>query len=135
MFKRLAKFILRREIKDYEDRIAYLKEDRDKDQKDLDTTLIKLNAQMNQTFNYQQQIDDLTKENTILKEYYHLDQEPTEEQQTKIRINLKIHELEMRLLQMSSFTSGIAAMSYNYNAMNAYSYSIECGCKNGKRFK
>ncbi len=124
MFKRLARFILRREIKDYEDRIAYLKEDRDKDQKDLDTTLIKLNAQMNQTFNYQQQIDDLTKENTILKEYYHLDQEPTEEQQTKIRINLKIHELEMRLLQMSSFTSGIAAMSYNYNAMNAYSYRM-----------
>lgn len=124
MFKRLARFILRREIKDYEDRIAYLKEDRDKDQKDLDTTLIKLNTQMDQAITYQKQIEDLTKENTILKEYYHLDQEPTEEQQTKIRINLKIHELEMRLLQMSSLTSGIAAMSYSYNAMNAYSYRM-----------
>ena len=125
MFKRLARFILRREIKDYEDRIAYLKEDRDKDQKDLDTTLTKLSTQMDQTLTYQKQIDDLTKENTILKEYYHLDQEPTEEQQTKIRINLKIHELEMRLLQMSSFTSGIAAMgACNYNAMNAYSYRM-----------
>ena len=60
----------------------------------------------------------------MLKEYYHLDEEPTEEQQAKIRINLKIHELEMRLLQMSSLTSGIAAMSYNYNAMNAYGYRM-----------
>ena len=124
MFKRLARFILRREIKDYEDRIAYLKEHRDNDQKDLSTTLIKLNTQIDQSIAYQKQIEDLTKENTILKEYYHLDQEPTEEQQTKIRINLKIHELEMRLLQMSSFTSGIAAMSYNYNAMNAYGYRM-----------
>ena len=124
MFKRLARFILRREIKDYEDRIAYLKEHRDNDQKDLSTTLTKLNTQIDQSIAYQKQIEDLTKENTILKEYYHLDQEPTEEQQTKIRINLKIHELEMRLLQMSSFTSGIAAMSYNYNAMNAYSYRM-----------
>lgn len=124
MFKRLARFILRQEIKDYEDRIAYLKEHRDKDQKDLDTTLIKLNTQMDQAITYQKQIEDLTKENTILKEYYHLDQEPTEEQQTKIRINLKIHELEMRLLQMSSLTSGIAAMSYSYNAINAYSYRM-----------
>ena len=124
MFKRLARFILRREIKDYEDRIAYLKEHRDNDQKDLSTTLIKLNTQIDQSIAYQKQIEDLTKENTILKEYYHLDQEPTEEQQTKIRINLKIHELEMRLLQMSSFTSSIAAMSYNYNAMNAYSYRM-----------
>ena len=124
MFKRLARFILRREIKDYEDRIAYLKEHRDNDQKDLSTTLTKLNTQIDQSIAYQKQIEDLTKENTILKEYYHLDQEPTEEQQTKIRINLKIHELEMRLLQMSSFTSSIAAMSYNYNAMNAYSYRM-----------
>ena len=124
MFKRLARFILRREIKDYEDRITSLRENRDKDQKDLDTTLTKLSTQMDQTLAYQKQIDDLTKENAILKEYYHLDQEPTEEQQAKIRINLKIHELEMRLLQMSSFTSGLAAMSYNYNAMNAYSYRM-----------
>ena len=124
MFKRLARFILRREIKDYEDQITRLKKRRDEAQKDLSTTLTKLNTQIDQSIAYQKQIEDLTKENTILKEYYHLDQEPTEEQQTKIRINLKIHELEMRLLQMSSFTSGIAAMSYNYNAMNAYSYRM-----------
>ena len=37
---------------------------------------------------------DLQKELNILKEYYHLDREPTDEEMTKIRINLKIHDLE-----------------------------------------
>lgn len=124
MFKRLARFILQREIKDYENQITCLKKHRDEAQKDLSTTLTKLNTTADQALAYQKQIDDLTKENDMLKEYYHLGEEPTEEQQTKIRINLKIHELEMRLLQMSSLTSGIAAMSYSYNAMNAYSYRI-----------
>lgn len=36
----------------------------------------------------------LEKENAIMREYYHLDQEPTDEQQTKIRINLRCYDLE-----------------------------------------
>lgn len=44
-------------------------------------------------------IKQLTSENEILKKYYHLDSEPTDEEKIKIRIDLKIHDLEMQLFQ------------------------------------
>lgn len=44
-------------------------------------------------------IKQLTSENEILKKYYHLDSEPTDEEKIKIRIDLKIHDLEMQLMQ------------------------------------
>ena len=44
-------------------------------------------------------IKQLTSENEILKKYYHLDSEPTDEEKIKIRIDLKIHDLEMQLIQ------------------------------------
>ena len=44
-------------------------------------------------------IEQLTSENEILKKYYHLDSEPTDEEKIKIRIDLKIHDLEMQLIQ------------------------------------
>lgn len=44
-------------------------------------------------------IKQLTNENEILKKYYHLDSEPTDEGKIKIRIDLKIHDLEMQLIQ------------------------------------
>ena len=44
-------------------------------------------------------IKQLTSENEILKKYYHLDSEPTDEEKIKIRIDLKIHDLEMQLIK------------------------------------
>lgn len=44
-------------------------------------------------------IKQLTSENEILKKYYHLDSEPTDEEKIKIRIDLKIHDLEMQLIR------------------------------------
>lgn len=44
-------------------------------------------------------IEQLKWENEILKKYYHLDSEPTDEEKIKIRIDLKIHDLEMQLIQ------------------------------------
>ena len=44
-------------------------------------------------------IKQLMSENEILKKYYHLESEPTDEEKVKIRIDLKIHDLEMRLIQ------------------------------------
>jgi hypothetical protein len=53
-------------------------------------------------------IKQLTSENEILKKYYHLDSEPTDEEKIKIRIDLKIHDLEMQLLQ-----ERLRALEYN----------------------
>lgn len=53
-------------------------------------------------------IKKLTSENEILKKYYHLDSEPTDGEKIKIRIDLKIHDLEMQLIQ-----ERIRALEYN----------------------
>ena len=45
------------------------------------------------------QIKKLTDENDLLKKYYHLDSEPTDQEKIQMRIDLKIHDLEMALMQ------------------------------------
>lgn len=42
---------------------------------------------------------DLEGKVLIMKQFYHLDQEPTDEEKLKIRIDLRIHELEMQILK------------------------------------
>jgi len=44
-------------------------------------------------------IKKLTDENDLLKKYYHLDSEPTDQEKIQIHIDLKIHDLEMALIQ------------------------------------
>ena len=65
-------------------------------------------------------INQLTSENEILKKYYHLDSEPTDEEKIKIRIDLKIHDLEMQLIQerlMSLEISQQSARRFYYSNM------------------
>lgn len=56
-------------------------------------------------------IKQLTSENEILKKYYHLDSEPTDEEKIKIRIDLKIHDLEMQLIQTQLMALEIGQLS------------------------
>jgi len=68
-------------------------------------------------------IKQLTSENEILKKYYHLDSEPTDEEKIKIRIDLKIHDLEMQLIQerlMSLEISQQSARRLFYYPNNMY---------------
>lgn len=65
-------------------------------------------------------IEQLKSENEILKKYYHLDSEPTDEEKIKIRIDLKIHDLEMQLIQerlMSLEISQQSARRFLYSDM------------------
>ena len=45
------------------------------------------------------EIDDLQQKIKIMEKYYDLDKEPTDEEKIKIRIDLKVHELEMEILK------------------------------------
>lgn len=56
-------------------------------------------------------IEQLTSENEILKKYYHLDSEPTDEEKIKIRIDLKIHDLETQLIQAQLMALEIGQLS------------------------
>jgi hypothetical protein len=67
-------------------------------------------------------IEQLTSENEILKKYYHLDSEPTDEEKTKIRIDLKIHDLEMQLIRERLMAIEISQCTTKW----AY-YSNMCG--------
>lgn len=42
---------------------------------------------------------NLSAENEIMRKYYRLDSEPTDEEKIKIRIDLRIHELEMQIIK------------------------------------
>lgn len=42
---------------------------------------------------------NLSAENEIMRKYYRLDSEPTDEEKIKIRIDLRIHELEMQIMK------------------------------------
>lgn len=67
-------------------------------------------------------IKQLTSENEILKKYYHLDSEPTEEEKIKIRIDLKIHDLEMQLIQAQ-----LLALEISQQSTRQLYYSSMCG--------
>ena len=42
---------------------------------------------------------NLSEENEIMRKYYRLDSEPTDEEKIKIRVDLRIHELEMQIIK------------------------------------
>lgn len=99
ILKKIASKILKNEIDDLKQKLKtqedkyyeVLKEradDQAKTAKDLEDLRSKSEA-----------IKQLTEENEILRKYYRLDLEPTDEEKIKIRIDLKIHDLEMQLLQ------------------------------------
>lgn len=108
ILKKIAKRILKDEIDELKQAI---KEERDKyfellreradDQAKTEKDLADLKS-------CHETIKQLTSENEILKKYYHLDSEPTDEEKIKIRIDLKIHDLEMQILQ-----ERIRALEYN----------------------
>ena len=99
MLKKIANKILKNEIDELEKKIKDLNEkyyevinERANDQAEIAKKLEEIESK-------NEIIKQLTDENDILKKYYHLDSEPTDEEKIKIRIDLKIHDLEMQLMQ------------------------------------
>lgn len=55
------------------------------------------------------QIEELQNKIDILYQYYRLDDEPTQEERTKMRIDMRVHELEMENLRLKSIADSYAA--------------------------
>ena len=99
ILKKIAKRILKDEIDELKQSI---KEERDKyfeSLKERADDQAKTAKDLADLKSCKETIKQLTSENEILKKYYHLDSEPTDEEKIKIRIDLKIHDLEMQLIQ------------------------------------
>ena len=116
ILKKIAKRILKDEIDELkqaikEERDKYLESLRERadDQAKTAKDIADLKSQ-------RETIKKLTSENEILKKYYHLDSEPTDEEKIRIRIDLKIHDLEMQLIQERMMTLGVRQQS----AIQAY---------------
>lgn len=99
IFKKIAKKILKDEIDELKQE---LKEKSDKYYESLNERAddqAKTAKYLADLKSCRETIEQLTSENEVLKKYYHLDSEPTDEEKIKIRIDLKIHDLEMQLIQ------------------------------------
>lgn len=104
MFKKLARYILRKEIAD-------IKKQRDDYRKDFiewsdqhaqivrkyDDEITKCK---NEIASLMEKLKNSEEENNILREYYHLDQELSEEIQAKILLNLRCHDLEREVTSL-----------------------------------
>lgn len=55
------------------------------------------------------QIEELQSRIDILYQYYRLDDEPTQEERTRMRIDMRVHELEMENLRLKSIADSYAA--------------------------
>lgn len=101
--KRIARKVLANEIKEIKDEKAHLYSDyckvinekMDKQRENIHD-MEKLRREIDA---YKKQIKDLTRQNEIMRKYYELDKDPSDEEKIKIRIDLKIHDLEMQLLE------------------------------------
>lgn len=103
MLKKIARRILKNEI----EKLKQEKETLSKEHRDL------INKYAKMEYEHTEQIKsikeklktteevskNLSAENEIMRKYYRLDSEPTDEEKIKIRIDLRIHELEMQIIK------------------------------------
>lgn len=116
MLKRIARRILQNEIesleekaKDYEERNIKLsgnmEEERNRlaDEKlELREKIAKLQTEKAET---ERKSEELEKENEILRKYYDLDKEPSDEIKTKIHIDLELNRLKEENLKLTAMAN------------------------------
>lgn len=101
VIKKIARKILRTEIKELQDKIteSYQNNLHDSEtwSKALKTARDITEIQRREIDELNNEVKDLKYQNGILRQYYHLNEEPSEEIQTKMRIDIRCHDLEREL--------------------------------------
>lgn len=104
MLKRIARRILRLEIETYEKTISDLRKDNSRiiDEKFAQTqsNLQQSIEQNNEKLKLMKEKEELEKENEILRKYYDLDKEPSDEIKAKIHIDLELNRVKEEKLQL-----------------------------------
>jgi len=109
-----------KKIKQLEEDICYWKQKAN----DLENQITELNKQLSQRNDEIMNLEHIYKENTIMKQYYKLDEEPSPEVQAKVLADLRIHNIEYEYLlkqiqeckmsMLMSMTSMIYPMCLRY---------------------
>lgn len=116
-------FIKKREYEELKREKEYAVEDRDRYVRMYDTqadNYLKARADIEEQ---KKKVEDLQKKNEelqhkidILYAYYDIQKEPTQEERTKIRLDLRVHELEMENLELRAAVN--AQIGYLRNEVN-----------------
>lgn len=101
MLKTIARRILKNEIERKEKELKDLRDENFRliqTQSDFSYKVLSDTRAHKQTIDkLNDEIKDLQYQNDMLRKYYHLDREPSEEEQIKMRINMRCHDLEREL--------------------------------------
>ena len=124
IFKKIASKILKNEIDELKQELKKQEDEYYESLKERAEDQAKTAKDLADLKSCRETIKQLKSENEILKKYYHLDSEPTDEEKIKIRIDLKIHDLEMQLIQERLMSLEISQQSarqlYYYNMYGAF---------------
>ena len=101
LLKKIARRILKNEIERKEKELKDLRDENFRliqTQSDFSSKVLRDMSAHKQTIdNLNDEIKDLQYQNEMLRKYYHLDREPSEEEQIKMRIDMRCHDLEREL--------------------------------------
>ena len=113
MLKAIARKILKKELSDLHDKIETISAERDKVQEEnyelINKTVnmqkeaanAKLSAET-KAKQAEQKAYDLEYQNDLLRRYYQIDQEPSEEIKTRMRLDVKYHEMELEITRLKA---------------------------------
>ena len=90
------------------------------DLKEENNTLKNSNTTLN---NRVIEINKLSQENEIMKKYYKLNEEPSSDVQAKVLVNLKLHDMEFKMLQ-EKLNNCQQQLSFNQILLSLPYYSI-----------
>ena len=101
ILKKIAQKIMQSKIEEMQCEINRLRNDALNQSEDwskiLKETSDLVKKQQNKIDELNDQIKDLKYQNDVLRQYYHLDEEPSEEIRTRMRIDMRCHDLEREL--------------------------------------
>lgn len=110
-----------KKIKQLEEDICYWKQKAGEleDQiTELKNQIAELNKQLSQKNDEIMNLEHVDRENTIMRQYYKLDEEPSPEVQAKVLADLRIHNIEyeylLKQIQECKIAMQIKSMIYSY---------------------
>ena len=142
MLKKIAQKIMKSKIEEMQNEINELRNNGLKQSEEWSKALKEM-ADLTQKQKYKidelnDEIKDLKHQNDMLRQYYHLNEEPSEEVQTKMRIDMRCHDLERELdhqrniADMAKVT--LPLLNYNYDLINNQFANMLTMTKYGGRY-
>lgn len=117
MLKIIARKILKRELEKNSQEISQLRQEKRKLLSDYSSMLEEFGATQihaqNELKKAKEKIQELEYQNAVLRKYYSLDEEPSEEVKDKMRIDVKCHEMELEITRLAAMVNSTPRVIYS----------------------